>query len=274
MEDYIGTLRLNVENRFGKTVAKNVYFQGALKLMRPVYHDDSGQVCYYIINPGGGYLDGDHYKMEFTLEEEAKMTLTTQSATKVYKTPKSHAFQETEIVMKPGSYLEYIPDPLIAYRDARYKQKNIIRMDKSATLLYSDIITPGWSPDGKEFSYEEIKLLNEIYVDDELAVFDHVKLTPPSQKMDGIGNMEGFTHLGSMIVIGEKTNNQLLDRLYQVINANTDKYTAGISMLPVPGFTIRVLANLTQTIEGIFSECQHIITEEWFGKKPQSLRKY
>ena len=35
-----------------------------------------------------------------------------------------------------------------------YKQKNIIRMDKGATFLYSDIITPGWSPDGEQFSYK------------------------------------------------------------------------------------------------------------------------
>ena len=65
-------LRLDVENRRGKTVAKNVYFQGALKVMRPIYHDDSGQACYYILNPGGGYLDGDRYHMKIALEESSK----------------------------------------------------------------------------------------------------------------------------------------------------------------------------------------------------------
>ena len=35
MEDWTGILRLEAENRKGKTVAKNVYFQGALKVMRP-----------------------------------------------------------------------------------------------------------------------------------------------------------------------------------------------------------------------------------------------
>ncbi len=53
MEDWTGTLQLTAENKNGKTVSKNVYFQGALKIMRPVYHDDSGKVCYYILNPGG-----------------------------------------------------------------------------------------------------------------------------------------------------------------------------------------------------------------------------
>ncbi len=62
-------MRLDVEDRQGKTVAENVYFQGALKVMRPVYHDESGQACYYILNPGGGYLDGDCYKMQISLKE-------------------------------------------------------------------------------------------------------------------------------------------------------------------------------------------------------------
>ena len=185
MENWTGILRLDVEERKGKTVAKNVYFQGALKVMRPVYHDESGQACYYILNPGGGYLDGDRYKMQISLKEQARLTLTTQSATKVYKTPNTHAYQETEIFLQAGSYLEYIPDPLIVYRHARYKQKNVIRMEKGATFLYSDIITPGWSPDGEQFSYDKLQLINEIYMDDELVAFDHIKLNPADAKYGG-----------------------------------------------------------------------------------------
>ena len=169
MEDWTGVLRLGAEERNGKTVAKNVYFQGAYKVMRPIYHDESGQACYYILNPGGGYLDGDRYQMKISLEKQAKLTLTTQSATKIYKTPHSHAYQEAEFNLKEGSYLEYIPDPLIGYQDARYKQKNVIHMEKGCTLLYSDIITPGWSPSGEKFSYDRLQLINEIYMENELV---------------------------------------------------------------------------------------------------------
>ncbi|MBA9025974.1 urease accessory protein UreD [Peribacillus huizhouensis] len=274
MENWTGTLRLDVEERQGKTVAKNVYFQGALKVMRPIYHDNSGQACYYILNPGGGYLDGDRYKLQFSLKEQAKLTLTTQSATKVYKTPNQHAYQETEFFLKKGSYLEYIPDPLIMYRDAQYVQKNVIRMEKGATLIYSDILTPGWSPDGDQFSYDRLRLLNEIYMDDELVVYDHIKVNPAEQDMQSIGFMEGYTHLGSMFVIGEQTNAELLDKLHHLMDQNEQDYKFGLSMLSVKGFSIRVLANKTQTIERIFSECHQLISEDWFNTKPAFLRKY
>ena len=274
MKDWTGVLRLDVEDRIGKTVAKNVYFQGALKVMRPVYHDNSGQACYYLLNPGGGYLDGDRYQMQISLEKQARLTLTTQSATKIYKTPNQPAYQEAEIILKEGSYLEFIPDPLIGYQDARYKQKNVIRMEKGSTFLYSDIITPGWSPTGERFSYDMLQLINEIYLENELVIYDNIKLNPGSQNMDTLGFMEGYSHLGSMIVVGEKATHDLLDRIDRAIQKNPKEFKMGLSFLPVPGFTVRVLANTTQTVERIFTECHNIISQEWFNTVPSFLRKY
>ena len=274
MNDWTGELRLSVEEKNGKTIPKNVYFQGAFKVMRPIYHDESGQVCYYLLNPGGGYLDGDRYQMKISLEKQAKLTLTTQSATKIYKTPNKHAYQESEFNLKEGSYLEYIPDPLIGYQDARYKQKNVIHMERGCTLLYSDIITPGWSPEGEKFSYDTLQLINEIYMEDELVVFDHIKLNPAEQNMDQLGLMEGYSHLGSMIVVNEKTNPHLLDRIYEAVSNQTKEYKIGLSQLPIPGFTVRVFANTTQTIERVFTEIHTILSQEWFQKPPSLLRKY
>lgn len=274
MTDWTGVLSLDLEERKGKTVAKNVYFQGALKVMRPIYHDNSGQVCYYLLNPGGGYLDGDRYKMEISANEGAMVTLTTQSATKVYKTPKSLAYQETTISLKKGSYLEYLPDPLIAYENARYKQKNVIHMENGATFLYTDILTPGWSPSGGKFSYDTIQLVTEIYLDGKLGMFDHIKLTPNNQNLSGLGFMEGNTHLGSMVAVSENTDNALLDELYETIQMEEADFKIGISRLAIPGLSIRILANSTQLIERIFNNCHKIISEKWTNHTPSSLRKY
>jgi len=274
MSEWIGSICLDLENRKGKTVAKRVYFQGAFKVMRPVYHDDSGQVCYYLLNPGGGYLDGDRYRMEISLDEGANVTLTTQSATKVYKSPKGYAYQETEIYLKKDSYLEYIPDPLIAYQNAHYKQKNVIRMEKGAAFLYTDILTPGWSPNGQQFSYDTVQLATEIHWDGELGVFDHIKLTPAQQDLSKLGYLEGYSHLGSMIIVGSRTNDSLLDEIYQSIQLERSNLMFGLSKLEVPGFSLRVLANSTPLIQQIFSNCRRIVNEQWFNHTPRPLRKY
>ena len=192
----------------------------------------------------------------------------------MYRTPHTHAYQETEIFLKKAAFWSIFQIRLIAYRQARYKQKNVIHMEKGATFLYSDIITPGWSPDGERFSYEQLQLINEIYMDDELVAYDHIKLNPANQHMENIGFMEGFSHLGSMIVVGEQTTPELLDRLYHVIQAKTNDYKVGLSQLSVKGFTVRVLANSTQEIERIFTNIHHMISQEWFDTTPSFLRKY
>lgn len=274
MSKWTGVLELDMENRQGRTVAENVYFQGAFKIMRPVYLNRGAYPCYYLLNPGGGYLDGDTYQMNVSLKEDAHLTLTTQSATKVYKTPTKEVYQETTFHLKKDSYLEYLPDALIAYQDARYYQKNVVHMEQGATLLYSDILTPGWSPEGKQFSYDRLRLKNEIYMDGDLVLFDHVKLEPGEQAMGSLGFMEGYTHLGSFIVVGEKTDDALIDRLYETIQNETGDFAFGISRLTVPGFTIRIMANYTQVIERIISVAHHVISDAWYQKKPSFLRKY
>src|SRR5699024_1391414 len=274
MPDWTGILELDAERRQGKTVTKNLYFQGAFKIMRPVYHNRSNHPSYYVLNPGGGYLDGDTYRMKVTLGEKAQLTLTTQSATKIYKTPKTHAYQEAEFYLEDDSYLEYLPDPLIAYKDARYLQRNIVHLAKGATFLYSDVLTPGWSPDREDFSYDSLRLINEFYMEGELISYDHIKLNPGEQHMRGIGFMEGYTHLGSFIVISDKVETGLIDQIYEMIQQESEDVKVGISELAVSGFTIRVLANSTQVIERIITKSHHIISQEWFQAKPSSLRKY
>lgn len=274
MSDWTGILELNVEERNGRSVAKNVYFQGAFKVMRPIYHNNSNQPCYYILNPGGGYLDGDTYRMKVSLSEGAKLTLTTQSATKIYKTPKTKAYQETEFHLAKDSYLEYLADPIIAYKDARYLQKTSVHMEKGATFLYSDIVTPGWSPEGNDFSYDHVRLKTDIYLENQLIACDHLRLSPSTQRMNGLGFMEGYTHIGSFFVVGDKTNATLLDQLYETIQQEDADFKVGLSELSVPGFTIRVLASSTQVIERIFVACHKVIMQEWYGTEPSFLRKY
>ncbi|RHW39091.1 urease accessory protein UreD [Neobacillus notoginsengisoli] len=274
MDQMTGVLDMELIEKKGRTIANRAFFKGALKVMRPFYLEDNGHVCYYILNPGGGYLDGDRYHIRVSLKDQAQATLTTQSSTKVYKTPKDHAYQVTEVFLKDKSYLEFLPDPLIAYKDAKYKQKNVFHLDGSSALLYSDILTPGWSPEGEDFSYDTLQLINEVYVDEKLLLYDHVKLQPGKQDMNSLGFMEGTTHLGSMIVVGEQTTDELIDKIYESLCPSSDEYRMGISRLAVPGFTIRILSNNTQIIEQAFNKCHRLIRNEWFGNEPASLRKY
>lgn len=270
---WTGELDLSVEKRNEKTVTRHLFFQGAFKIMQPVYMTKE-KPTYYILNPGGGYLDGDRYRLNFGLEKNASMTITTQSATKIYKTPHRAAYQEMTIHLKKGSFLEYLPDPLIAYKDACYIQKNKIYMERDATLLYWDILTPGWSPDGNLFKYDSLQLLNEVYYDHQLIAFDHIQLKPNEKDMKKTGMMEDYTHLGTFLIISDNVTTELLDTFHEAITKIETDVQVGLSLLEIKGCTIRVMARSTRAIERIFSICHKIFSKKWFNTSPQSLRKY
>jgi urease accessory protein len=273
VENRTGYLRLVGSRKKEKTILKESYSEGAFKITRSVYLTSSGEAYFYIMNPGGGYLDGDLYRIEIELGEDAEAVVTTQSSTKIYKTPHHNASQEVIIHLKKGSVLEFLPDPVIAYEQASFKQSTIVRMEQGATLIYTDIFTPGWSADGTLFRYELLQSKMEVYMENSLILFDHIKLEPNEVDLKGIGYMEGFTHFGTMIVIDERVNQLLLEELHELFEPLSGN-TIGLSMLSVPGFALRILANTTQNVEKVFSVCHDTLRKKMLKKEPVFLRKY
>lgn len=253
MNQWAGEIELDVKNKGGKTVQSSIYYHGALRLMRPFYLDSGDQAYYTILNPGGGYLDGDRYKMKISLQKNAALFLTTQSATKIYKTPSKPVCQENHFYLAEGSVLHYFPDPVIAYRGAQFDQKNIIEMTSGSTLFFSDIITPGWSVDGQNFSYKKIRMRTELYLDRQLVALDHLRLVPDEQNMAHLGFMEDYTHLGTLLIIcpeADPFSESLTDFIQNTEAAHSCKI--GISCLEASGLIMRILANETQKIEQLF----------------------
>ena len=116
---YTGVLHLSAKKRQQKTVLDDCYYEGAMKITRPVYLEEN-EPTLYCIHVGGGYVDGDRYKTSIHLSEAAAVSVTTQSSTKIYRTPTDCVKQETIINLARSSVLEYFPDPIIAYEDAKF----------------------------------------------------------------------------------------------------------------------------------------------------------
>lgn len=273
---WTGQLDLSVFNNGKKSVARDIFFEKALKVMRPVYLNGSNIPTFYIVNVGGGYLDGDRYKMNFNIDSNAKVILTSQGATKIYKTLKDHVEQYQTFNIKDNGYAEYVGDPIIAFENAKFYQHNTFNLNQNAALFYTDILTPGYSKEDKTFSYTYMHLLNEVYVDDTLVVFDNMLLDPKKNNVNDIGYMENYTHLGSCYFIHPQVNQKFIDNVYDQIKHFQQEYDCrfGITQLPTHGFTIRILSNKTQVIEKILTTLQSYVLKQIFDRDLDFLRKY
>ncbi|MFJ4028595.1 urease accessory protein UreD [Paenarthrobacter sp. NPDC089989] len=276
----MGQLQLRIAERAGRSVAVHQFHEGALRVLRPHYLDRSGQVCYVMVNPGGAYLGADLFLMDVEVEAGAELLLTTQSATKIYRTPGSFAEQRMGVRLGKGARLEVVPDQLIAYREASYRQVSHISVHPTSCLVMAEVITPGWSPDGASFRYEELRLSNEIRVETvdgaKLLALDNLLIRPPLGDVTGMGFMEGYSHLGSLIVVDPRVDQELADQLDRV----TRDYSAhsGVSLTisvgGTSGLILRSLSNSTQELNDLLGACTGLLRKRWFEQEPLNLRKY
>lgn len=269
-----GELRLGVGRRGDRAIATRQYHRGALRVIRPHYLDDSGQVSYVIVNPGGGYLGGDRYALDVEVDADASLLLTTQSATKVYRTPGGHAQQDARIRLAAGAVLEYVPDQLIAYREASYRQRTVIEMDPTARLVLAEVVTPGWSPDGTPFRYDEVRLRTDVHVGGRLAVVDNLLLRPAVAPVDAMTFLGEHTHFGSLLVVDPRVDAALLHRLRALLEPLDPAGQVGMSLLNCPGFALRALSRSTGALNKVMATAISALRGEWSGQRALNLRKF
>ncbi|MFY9262102.1 MAG: urease accessory protein UreD [Actinomycetaceae bacterium] len=274
-----GVLELGVELSAGKSIATRQYNTRAMKIIRPHYLDDSGQVYYIIVNPGGGYVGGDVYRIEASVGEGASMLLTDQSATKVYRTPGDFVVQNINFNVAAGGVLEYIPDQLIMYREADFRQQITAEVSSEGSLFFSDIITPGWSPDGGQFLYEQALLRNEVTMDGELVLVDNLRINPLAAEFgqDKDFFMAGRTHVATAICFDPDINDELIEEIRNVVKENLheeQRMMGAVTALDRPGFMLRALGNRTEELLALILAVAGKLRGELRGQGPINLRQY
>lgn len=271
---YSGFIDLVLERKEGGTVATKKYYEGLVKVSRSIKMNNENIPTFYLLQLGGGYVEGEKYKNIFNLKDEARAIITTQASSKVYKCiNKIKTEQETEINLGINSVLEYITDSVILYKDAAYKQVNNIYLDKSSTLIYSDGITAGWSPEGDKFSYSSVQLKSNVYVNNKLVLLDNLLVNPSENDVTTLGFFEEYSNFGTLLVINKEINDSIISDL-RVLIANLNlPIDFGISKLEVNGFVLRVLGNLTQHIEGAMRCCHNYVRNKFLESKDLIVRK-
>ena len=272
---YAGAFEIVLERKNENTVISEKKFDGLIKIS-PTIHLDSEKIsAYFIVGLGGGYVEGEKYKYSINLKEGSRAIITTQASTKVYKCEHGKKTeQKTLINLGKNSILEYITDSVILYKNAIYKQVNNIYMDESATLIYSDGITSGWSKEGEEFQYSNVQLKTSVYVNNKLVLLDNLLVNPRENDVTKLGFFEGYQNFGTLLVINKNINMKVIEKLRNDIkNLNLPIYF-GISELEINGFALRVLGNLTQNIEKATKLCHDFIRKEFLNSRELSIRKY
>lgn len=183
------------------------------------------------------------------------------------------------ILFGAGAALEYVPDQLILYRDADFRQRTVVNMHPQASLFLSDIITPGWSPDCGKFLYKQAHLLNEVHMDGEPVLLDNLRINHLASDFGEVQDffMDGRTHVATAICFDPGITPELIDALSHLITAHHSpggSLIAAVTECDKPGFVLRALGNRTEELHALVLATANLVRSQLRGQGEIHLRKY
>lgn len=265
---HTGTLMLDCDSpQPGVSRLRRQYCDGALRIFRPqrVRDGQPGQLSYIVATVGGGYLDGDRYDTQVTVRQQAAVELASQAATKVYRTPTRAVRATLEAHLEEDAVLDLLPQPLILYRGASYEQFTTLHLTSRSHCVTTDIVTPGWHPEGHSYAYDRVRLRTDIFVDGRRCLRDHLHLSPTtsgSPAMISLGMMEGYSHMGSLLMVSPTLCEQTYQTMLPIIDQHCGPdLSAGITFIGPhkEGCAVRTLAHNTHHIEALHTDLVHKI---------------
>ena len=302
-----GLAELELERRAGRTRLTHTRTRPPLQVQQALYPDDAlpDMAFVFLANPTGGLLDGDRQEISVAVHSCAKAHITTQSAAKIYAMPRGgHAEQRIALDVAVGGYLEYLPDPLIPYRDAALNQTIVINLEPGAALLTWEVITPGRTAMGEAFRYRRISsrltvtrrgknppAYREAF---DLTPADgnlmepgllgpadipnpHSSGTPPlgAGRQSPSGPSLAGRVLGSMLILCEPDAAcNILKRLPESRSTSGGAYAAASPLPDGAGAGVKAIGPDTEAVQSTLSRAWAAARQELLGAQPPFLRKY
>ena len=143
-----GRLQISVDRGpDGQTVLRRLAQSGSGRLLFPKMAGGVREAV--VVNTSGGLAGGDRFDVEAETGPGARLTLTTQAAEKIYRTPDLPARMATRLRLAPGSSLDWIPQEAILFDRARLIRRLEVEMPADASLLVAESVVFGRTERGE-----------------------------------------------------------------------------------------------------------------------------
>lgn len=268
---------LDVEYTSGRTRIKEKESIAPLSVQKEFYYDQfqSKMTHVYIMSSSGGILQGDKYMIDIILEKNALAHITTQGATRVYGMNASNAIQVINVSLDDGAYLEFIPDQIIPYKNSRFYQEINFKVHDNATMIYSEIISPGRIGMGEIFDYE-ICYLRSIGKNhkDELRFTDYTKIEPKKMNLQDFGILEQKHIMATMYILAKSNDvEKIIQTLENEIKNSSEIMIGWSTMTKENGILLRIIGNTTRDVIRLVYEITKLVRKIILNSNFHEIRK-
>lgn len=266
-----GFVRLGFEYEDGRTVLKRLERRLPYMVQRALYCDEPmPQLPWvFIITSTGCVVQGDRLAMEVSLGSGAQAHITTQAASKIHAMDANYAVQVQSIMVADDAYLEYLPDPVIPHRSARFVSDTRITIAPTATVLWSEIIQPGRKHHHPDECFGATVMSMSIAAarsDGRRLFAEKLVIEPQRYAVRQTGVMDSFDVLGNVILCTPK---DCADRILERVQATVDLASGvafGACRLPNDaGLIYKVVGRETVQVKAQVREFWGVVRKEVIG---------
>jgi urease accessory protein len=260
-------LELEFTRRSAETSFRCVRQEPPWKVVRGFPLETGGSLV-HLNNVSGGIFGGDQLRLSARLAPESEAQITTTGATRVYRPrPQSgEAGLFSSFELGRDALLEYLPDALIPFRNARAFQRTAFSLAEGATLFAWDTIAPGRAAAGEFFQYERLKLASEIKVAGKPVLNDRLLLEPQKWASSAAAVFGKSRYLVTFLAVragSSSAESRELEACLEAVAHEADGGFWGATTLPGHGVFVRGMTDSALGIPGmlrkLWSAAKHLL---------------
>lgn len=210
--------------------------QGSFRAIfpRPI----QGTIEAVIINTAGGVTGGDQFSTTVTAEENARVSVTTQAAERIYGAPDSNAGTiQTNLIAEKGAQLYWLPQETIVFDKARLRRRLNVRLHPSAKFLMVEPLVFGREASGENLRSASLDDGVSIMSDQRQIYLDRIKLEGNiASHLERPAIADGARAMAS-VVLADPNAKACLDPVRALLPKNS-----GASLLSDTVLVVRVLS--------------------------------
>ena len=199
---------VEVQHVSGGSAVTRLQATNPLKLLAPRRSEETAWV--YTSSYGGGLVAGDSISIDLKVGDRAAAVLTTQASTKVYRSPDGSggsraSCQTLHATVADHSLLVIAPDPLQAFYQSDYEQRQTVHLTETSDLVLLDWYTCGrlaLGELGERWAMRRLRTRSMIYRNDVCIAEESMHLDAADGPIDAPTRTGKFNCFGTLLLVG------------------------------------------------------------------------
>jgi urease accessory protein len=197
-----GHAHLTVEMVSGQSTVTSAWSSNPIKVLVPKARGVSAWA--YTSSFGGGMVSGDQTQLDLHVGPLARCYVGTQASTKIYRNPRRAACSHfTRARLEAGSLLVFAPDPVQAFADSTYSQRQEFHLETGASLVLLDWFNSGRAARGERWAFSTFRSRNDVFLEGERIFLDSILLDPSAGPLDSPMRAGRFNCFATLLIVGD-----------------------------------------------------------------------